>query len=556
MGLGILNGSEHGLILGLFILLFIGVLKMNKLLMIEKYRKMGWSIIPLRPHDKKPLIPWTEYQKRHATDDEIKEWFDGTDNNIGIVTGSLSNLGVIDADGPIGLSTLQKANLASPFTVLTGNGKQLYFRLGDINNTSKTLGEGIDTRGEGGYVVGVPSVHPNGMPYRWANGQLPNIAQLPDWPKDGLENRPLVQVAKQIQQDSIVDLLSHGVKGMEPRHPVLVKLACYLVPRNTYTMTLHLLLEWNKLNDRPYPTEEIEKQIKDISKRYERGTYTSTYKALPEKPQLEIVSAKEGMNECLANLQSSTAQTTSLPTGFSSLDSAMMGLKRGSVLIVGARPGIGKTSFCVQVVTSLAQTGSSILYFSTEMTPSELSEKQLAQTCPVDAFLLESKQLPKDTLSMAQISCDTLSQLSFHTVRAFQPSLEMVREGIEQINPDVVVFDHIQHISSAHQYEEIDRFIKGLKALALEKNIAVVVCSQLSRRHEIEGRLPELVDLKECGTLEEEASVVLLMHDSQKKGNRPILFRVAKNRHGRTGDTTLLFECNYTRFQDMGVQIQ
>lgn len=531
---------------------------MNKLLMIEKYRANGWSVIPLKASDKLPVNKWAEYQTRHATNEEIKEWFDNDKSyNVGIVTGAISNLGVVDADGERGLGTLRVLGLVSPFTVLTGAGKQLYYRYGDNRNTCKTL-DGIDTRGEGGYVVAPPSIHPNGMPYRWA-GPLASIAMLPEWPTEILAGKqePLVKAVEPYKAQGILSLLTTGCKeGVAGgRHPRLIKLACYLVPRHSYEVTKHLLCEWNKLNDPPYPEAQLEQQIKDISKRYASGQYTSKFVA-PVEQGIEISSAKEGMDECLKNLSSLSVQVVQLPMGFTSLDSVTLGLRRGGVLVVGARPGIGKTSFCVQVASHLASRNHTVLYFSTELTPKEIAEKQLSEVGGIDAFALASKSLDPDQATLVQATAGDISRYPFHTVKAFKPDIKLVREAIEQISPDIVVFDHIQHITSGdRRYQDIDSFIKALKSLALEKNLAVIVCSQLSRQHEIEGRPPELVDLKECGTIEEEASVVLLMHDTTKKGNRPVLFRVAKNRHGKCGDTTLLFECNYTRFQDMNVAV-
>lgn len=532
---------------------------MNKLLMVEKYRKMGWSVIPIKTGDKTPVNKWAEYQTRHATDDEVKEWWgNGKDYNVGVVTGAISNLGVVDADGETGIRTITSLGLTSPYTSLTGSGRQLFYRFGDNHNTCKTL-DGVDTRGEGGYVVVPPSTHPNGMPYRWAN-PLPPIDMLPSWPSEVLagQQESLVKAIGPIKAQSILDLLTHGcVSGVNGgRHPTLIKLACYLIPRHSFDMTKHLLMEWNKLNSPPYSEADIEKQIVDLSKRYAKGEYKTKYVAPMERMPIEISSAKEGMDECIKNLSSSKAATIDMPMGFTSLDSVTLGLKRGGVLVVGARPGIGKTSFCVQIASLIAMNNKTVLYFSTELTAQEIAEKQLSEVGGIDAFALASKVLTPEQQAQAVAIATSISSYPFHTVKAFKPDIKTVREAIEQINPDAIIFDHIQHIASGDkQYSDIDGFVKSLKALALEKNLAVVICSQLSRRHEIEGRLPELVDLKECGTLEEEASVVILMHDAQKKGNRPILFRVAKNRHGKCGDTTLLFECNYTRFVDMGVEI-
>jgi KaiC/GvpD/RAD55 family RecA-like ATPase len=150
-----------------------------------KYRSLGISVIPLRPQDKIPLLPsWKEYQTRLPTSAEVEEWFLRTPTaNVGIVTGRISNVAIVDLDGPEGIESGRSLGLASPVTVRTGNGKQLYFRHpGDnVCNAVKKY-PGIDVRGDGGYVVGPPSIHPNGKAYAWELGPLSNTSLLPLFP--------------------------------------------------------------------------------------------------------------------------------------------------------------------------------------------------------------------------------------------------------------------------------------------------------------------------------------------------------------------------------------
>src|ERR1700690_126942 len=133
-----------------------------------KYLRMGLSIIPLKSRGKEPLIKWQEYQTRKATEEEIKKWWTVAPNaNIGIITGKLSGLAVIDLDGPEGLASALELGLESTVTSLTGRGKQLWYQNNEVlKNSVKTL-PGLDVRAEGGYVVSPPSIHPNGKRYRF-----------------------------------------------------------------------------------------------------------------------------------------------------------------------------------------------------------------------------------------------------------------------------------------------------------------------------------------------------------------------------------------------------
>lgn len=149
-----------------------------------KYLSMGISVIPLRPMDKTPLVPWTEFQTRLASESEVRAWFASHPSaNVGIVTGKISNLAIVDLDGPEGIAYGLSLGVASPVTVRTGNGQQLYYRHpgAAVANAVKKY-PGVDVRGDGGYVVAPPSVHPNGKIYAWSLLPLGPSSQLPLFP--------------------------------------------------------------------------------------------------------------------------------------------------------------------------------------------------------------------------------------------------------------------------------------------------------------------------------------------------------------------------------------
>jgi hypothetical protein len=149
----------------------------------RKYLELGYSVIPIRPKAKEPLIKWSEYTQRYATEKEISQWFESDENNVGIVTGKLSGLLVLDVDGKEGLESLQKISLSSNTIAATGKGKQLFYQPPtgmQISNSVRFL-PGLDLRSEGGYVVAAPSIHPNGKRYLWLNGPLKS-SQLPPFP--------------------------------------------------------------------------------------------------------------------------------------------------------------------------------------------------------------------------------------------------------------------------------------------------------------------------------------------------------------------------------------
>jgi Bifunctional DNA primase/polymerase, N-terminal len=134
------------------------------------YTAHGWSVIPVRPGEKRPAVRWQDYEVRRPGEGELERWWrNGSRLGVGVVTGRVSGIAVVDADGELGLATLEILELPRTPTVRTGSGgRHLYFRHtgGKICTTAAIL-PGVDVRGDGGFVVAPPTVHPSGRPYRW-----------------------------------------------------------------------------------------------------------------------------------------------------------------------------------------------------------------------------------------------------------------------------------------------------------------------------------------------------------------------------------------------------
>lgn len=158
-----------------------------------KYARYNWSIIPMRPHEKRPMIRWQEYQQHRATEEQIKNWYQRwPDMNIGVVTGQLSGIVVLDVDprhgGDSNLEKWEQQHGQFPDTVEVitgGGGRHLYFKHpGEIIHNRVSIVAGIDLRGDGGCAVLPPSIHPSGKAYRWRAGHEPDnmdMAELPGW---------------------------------------------------------------------------------------------------------------------------------------------------------------------------------------------------------------------------------------------------------------------------------------------------------------------------------------------------------------------------------------
>jgi hypothetical protein len=158
------------------------------------YHALGWCPMPLKPRDKVPLASWKGFQRKRSTLEQCLTW-NGGDSNVGIVTGDVSGIFVLDIDGPQGAMTMgalerEHGDLPTSVIAKTGNGWHHYYRLPagyEIRNLSGQAVDGtelpgIDVRGNGGYVVAPPSIHPSGKPYYWLNApEEVAIAEAPAW---------------------------------------------------------------------------------------------------------------------------------------------------------------------------------------------------------------------------------------------------------------------------------------------------------------------------------------------------------------------------------------
>jgi hypothetical protein len=230
----------------------------------KAYLSRQWSILPLRPREKRPIIQWEPLQSARPSQAELILWFERwPDANIGIITGEISNLIVIDIDpdhgGDASLERLERRFQPLPTTVEAksgGGGRHLYFtHPGGIIRNRAAIAQGIDLRGDGGYVVAPPSIHPNGARYTWVLGRSPEdiaLAPLPRWlttatsalrPKRTLDDwHQLVRegVPEGQRNSTIASLTGHLLwHGIDPQ------------------VALELLLAWNRTRCRP-PLDDAE----------------------------------------------------------------------------------------------------------------------------------------------------------------------------------------------------------------------------------------------------------------------------------------------------------
>ena len=250
-----------------------------------------WSVIPMRAHDKRPLIKWLEYQRRLATANEINEWYRRWPTaNVGIVTGSISGLVVLDIDprhgGEQSLAQWEKAYEPLPLTLEArtgGGGRHLYFQHpGGVIHNRVGIAPGIDLRGDGGCVVAPPSIHSSGEAYTWVMGHEPGtlaLAELPGWLSTLVKSEAR---SPGHNPDHWRQVVKTGVaEGV--RNNTLASLSGHLLAHDVDPdVVMELLLCWNRIRcSPPLDDDEVVNTVTSISRRHQPGSSVETQPDVP-----------------------------------------------------------------------------------------------------------------------------------------------------------------------------------------------------------------------------------------------------------------------------------
>jgi replicative DNA helicase len=255
-----------------------------------------------------------------------------------------------------------------------------------------------------------------------------------------------------------------------------------------------------------------------------------------------------------------------LQTGYSGIDHILIGFQPSDLIILAARPAMGKTALALNIAMNASKEGKSVGLISLEMSKEQLVERLFVSSLGVDSWKMKTGQLTQDDfmrmgkvmdeLNSCKIFIDDSAGASLAELRAKSRRLQM-EHGL-----DLLVVDYLQLMSLGragvtNRVQEISEISRGLKQLARELHMPILALSQLSRAVESRPvKIPQLSDLRESGAIEQDADVVLMMYredyyeeDSDRKGITDIFIR--KHRHGATGRVELLFRKEQLRFFDI-----
>ncbi|MCR5731099.1 MAG: replicative DNA helicase [Ruminococcus sp.] len=249
-------------------------------------------------------------------------------------------------------------------------------------------------------------------------------------------------------------------------------------------------------------------------------------------------------------------------TGFTLLDSITSGLNKSDLIIIAARPGMGKTSFAMNIATNVARRSEKeVVTFNLEMSKEQLATRILSTEALVESHNLRNGRISSDDWVKLAVSAGYLSTLPLYIDDTASMTVQQMKAKLRRTkNLGLVIIDYLQLMESTSKSDNrvvvISEITRQLKVMAKELNVPVILLSQLSRAVESRtDKRPMLSDLRESGSIEQDADIVLFLYreayynkESPKQNISECI--VAKNRHGETGTVELIWDGQFTRFSN------
>lgn len=299
-----------------------------------------------------------------------------------------------------------------------------------------------------------------------------------------------------------------------------------------------------------------ERKIYDIRAGEEDRSLTHisgvVFERIKDLTELAKESAKNGGKPVLKGLE----------TGFTEVDRKIFGLNVSDLLVLAARPGMGKTSFAMNIAVNVAKKyrDKSVCVFSLEMSKEQIVSRMITSEALLPSEAMRTGSVSNDKWASITEAADVLSQLPVYIDDTPACSVTAVKSKLRRMkNLGVVIIDYLQLMTSANDYHgnrvaEISEITRDLKVMAKELNVPVMVLSQLARGAEKrDDKRPLLSDLRDSGSIEQDADIVMFLYrnsyyDKTDPNKELCECNVAKNRHGETGVARIGWKGEYTKF--------
>jgi replicative DNA helicase len=290
-----------------------------------------------------------------------------------------------------------------------------------------------------------------------------------------------------------------------------------------------------------------EQKLFAISEEHLKGEFVSIRKTL------------EASFDLLDELYRNKDKLRGIPTGFPSLDTKLNGLRPSNLIIIAARPSVGKSSLLLNIAQNAAvKYKVPVGIFSLEMSRDELGIRMTSAEGDIDSFKIASGKLTDEELAKFGEAAGVLADAPIYIDDTPSISIMELRTKARRLQADkgaqMIIVDYLQLMRGRNidnRVQEVSEISWGLKALAKELNIPVLAASQLNRSVEQRGtKVPQLSDLRESGSIEQDADVVMFLYRQDDENRNDVMLSIAKHRNGPTGVIPLFFRGERTKFYE------
>ncbi|QQR50165.1 replicative DNA helicase [Candidatus Nomurabacteria bacterium] len=308
--------------------------------------------------------------------------------------------------------------------------------------------------------------------------------------------------------------------------------------------------------------EESTEPVEEILDRAEKRLFSITGSSKGKK-FISIKQTLSGAWERIEKLHGTSGELRGIPTGFADLDSMLAGLQKSDLIILAARPSIGKTTLALDIARMAATTHNiPVGIFSLEMSAQQLVDRMLAAESKVNAWNLRTGKLSTDNeFSRLRDALDKLSKAPIYIDDQAGNSIMHMRATARRLKSEhglgLIIIDYLQLMTTSKNYDsmvnQVTEISRSLKSLARDLDVPVLALSQLSRAIEARGGKPRLSDLRDSGSIEQDADVVMFIHREDKYKDESERTNIAeilieKHRNGPTGKVELYFEEKLSTF--------
>ncbi|MFD2045658.1 replicative DNA helicase [Ornithinibacillus salinisoli] len=305
---------------------------------------------------------------------------------------------------------------------------------------------------------------------------------------------------------------------------------------------------------------EAEKNILEVSGRKNSGAFKAIKDVLIE------------VYDSIEQLHHNDAEVTGVPTGYRDLDKITSGFQRNDLIIIAARPSVGKTAFALNIAQNVAvKTDENVAIFSLEMGAEQLVQRMLCAEGNIDAQRLRTGTLQADDWSKLTMAMGSLSNAGIYIDDTPGIRVNEIRSKCRRLKQEhglgMILIDYLQLIqgsgkSGENRQQEVSEISRSLKGLARELNVPLIALSQLSRGVEQrQDKRPMMSDLRESGSIEQDADIVGFLYrddyyDQESEKQNIIEIILAKQRNGPVGTVELAFVKEYNKFVDLDHRYQ